>query len=86
MRINLTTLIRLSYDDTIVVDLQDIGTRFDTYMSTKAYMMETAAKQNLKVMILDRPNPINGIQIEDSILDQNLSDLRAISPCPSDMG
>ncbi len=43
--------------DTIVVDLQDIGTRFYTYMTTLAYMLEAAAKQKIKVMVLDRPNP-----------------------------
>jgi uncharacterized protein YbbC (DUF1343 family) len=56
--------------DTIVVDLQDIGTRFYTYMTTMAYVLEAAAKQKVKVMVLDRPNPLNGIQIEGPILDQ----------------
>ena len=56
--------------DTIVVDLQDIGTRFYTYMTTMAYMLEAAAKQKITVMVLDRPNPINGIQIEGPLLDQ----------------
>jgi uncharacterized protein YbbC (DUF1343 family) len=56
--------------DTIVVDLQDIGARFYTYMTTMAYMLEAAAKQKIHVMVLDRPNPINGIQIEGPLLDQ----------------
>ena len=56
--------------DTIVVDLQDIGARFYTYMTTMAYMLEAAAKQKIQVMVLDRPNPINGIQIEGPLLDQ----------------
>jgi len=56
--------------DTIVVDLQDIGARFYTYMTTMAYLLEAAAKQKIKVMVLDRPNPINGIQIEGPLLDQ----------------
>ncbi len=56
--------------DTIVVDLQDIGTRFYTYMTTMAYMLEAAAKQKVKVIVLDRPNPINGLQVEGPMLDQ----------------
>jgi uncharacterized protein YbbC (DUF1343 family) len=56
--------------DTIVVDLQDIGARFYTYMTTVAYMLEEAAKRRLPVVVLDRPNPINGFQIEGPALDR----------------
>jgi uncharacterized protein YbbC (DUF1343 family) len=55
--------------DTIVIDLQDIGTRFYTYMTTMAYVMEEAAKQGIAVVVLDRPNPIGGVQIEGPLLD-----------------
>ncbi|MGD8443977.1 MAG: DUF1343 domain-containing protein [Desulfobacterales bacterium] len=68
--------------DTIVVDLQDIGTRFYTYMSTMAYMMESAAKQKVRVMVLDRPNPINGLQIEGPILDQKFIGFTGYFPMP----
>lgn len=50
--------------DTIVVDLQDIGARFYTYMTTMAFVMEEAAKRAVRVIVLDRPNPIDGWQIE----------------------
>ncbi len=50
--------------DTIVVDLQDIGVRFYTFPTTVAYVMEEAAKRQIKVVVLDRPNPVNGWQIE----------------------
>jgi uncharacterized protein YbbC (DUF1343 family) len=50
--------------DVIAIDLQDIGTRFYTYMSTMGNVMEEAAKRNIEVVVLDRPNPINGWQIE----------------------
>ena len=50
--------------DVIVIDLQDIGVRFYTYMSTMAHVMEEAAKRKIAVVVLDRPNPINGWQIE----------------------
>lgn len=50
--------------DTLVVDLQDIGVRFYTYHATMLYVMEEAAKRKIAVVVLDRPNPINGWQIE----------------------
>jgi uncharacterized protein YbbC (DUF1343 family) len=55
--------------DTIVIDLQDIGARFYTYMTTMAYVMEEAAKNGISVVVLDRPNPIGGVQIEGPSLD-----------------
>ncbi len=56
--------------DTLVVDIQDIGARFYTYTTTMAYVLEEAAKRRLPVMVLDRPNPINGFQIEGPTLDK----------------
>lgn len=56
--------------DAIVIDLQDIGTRFYTYMTTMAYVMEEAASRKIKVFVLDRPNPIGGVLIEGPILDE----------------
>jgi uncharacterized protein YbbC (DUF1343 family)/CubicO group peptidase (beta-lactamase class C family) len=56
--------------DTIVLDLQDIGVRFYTYGTTMAYVMEEAAKRQIRVVVLDRPNPINGWQIEGPALDE----------------
>jgi uncharacterized protein YbbC (DUF1343 family) len=56
--------------DTLVLDLQDIGARFYTYMTTMAYVLEEAAKRKIAVVVLDRVNPINGVQIEGPALDQ----------------
>jgi len=56
--------------DAIVIDLQDIGTRFYTYMTSMAYVMEEAAPRKIKVFVLDRPNPIGGVHIEGPALDQ----------------
>ncbi len=55
--------------DALVFDIQDIGTRFYTYISTLRYVLEEAAKANKKVFVLDRPNPINGIDVAGSIAD-----------------
>ena len=59
--------------DTMVIDLQDIGARFYTYMTTMAYVMEECAKRNITVVVLDRPNPVNGWQIEGPVLDADLT-------------
>ena len=56
--------------DAIVIDLQDIGTRFYTYMTTMAYVLEEAASRKIKVFVLDRPNPIGGVAIEGPVLDE----------------
>jgi uncharacterized protein YbbC (DUF1343 family) len=55
--------------DAIVFDIQDIGTRFYTYISTLQNVMEEAAKAGKPVFVLDRPNPINGIDVAGAIAD-----------------
>jgi uncharacterized protein YbbC (DUF1343 family)/CubicO group peptidase (beta-lactamase class C family) len=57
--------------DAIVIDLQDIGTRFYTYMTSMAYVLEEAAARKIAVVVLDRPNPIGGVQIEGPALDES---------------
>jgi uncharacterized protein YbbC (DUF1343 family)/CubicO group peptidase (beta-lactamase class C family) len=59
--------------DTMVIDLQDIGTRFYTYMTTMAFVMEEAAKRKIAVVVLDRVNPINGYQIEGPTLEKGVT-------------
>ena len=68
--------------DTLVVDLQDIGARFYTYMSTMGYVMEEAAKRKVQVVVLDRPNPINGWQIEGPVIDKESLSFTAYFPMP----
>ncbi len=55
--------------DALVFDIQDIGVRFYTYETTLLNVMEEAAKAKIPVFVLDRPNPINGIDIEGAIAD-----------------
>jgi uncharacterized protein YbbC (DUF1343 family) len=59
--------------DTVVIDLQDIGARFYTYMTTMAFVMEEAAKRKIAVVVLDRVNPINGVQIEGPANEKDTS-------------
>jgi uncharacterized protein YbbC (DUF1343 family) len=55
--------------DVIVVDLQDVGVRFYSYPAAVAYMLEEAVKRHLPVVVLDRPNPINGFDVEGAAQD-----------------
>ncbi|HKB37016.1 MAG TPA: exo-beta-N-acetylmuramidase NamZ domain-containing protein, partial [Gemmataceae bacterium] len=55
--------------DTLVYDIQDIGCRFYTYISTLGLVLEAAAEHKLKVVVLDRPNPIGGVEVEGPVLD-----------------
>jgi uncharacterized protein YbbC (DUF1343 family) len=56
--------------DTLVFDIQDIGCRFYTYVSTMKLAMEAAAKQKIKFVVLDRPNPLGGLIVEGPVLDE----------------
>ena len=55
--------------DALVFDIQDIGARFYTYMSTLGNAMEEAAKARIPVFVLDRPNPIGGVDVEGPVAD-----------------
>jgi len=56
--------------DTLVFDIQDIGTRFYTYISTMGEAMQAAAENDIRFVVLDRPNPINGITVSGPVLDE----------------
>ena len=68
--------------DTLVYDIQDIGCRFYTYLTTLGYILETAAEHKLKVVVLDRPNPIGGLAVEGPILDKDLESFVGYHPLP----
>ena len=60
--------------DTLVFDIQDIGARFYTYITTCGYAIEEAAKNKIKFVVLDRPNPINGYDLEGPVADRELTE------------
>ena len=68
--------------DTLVVDLQDIGARFYTYPATIAYVMEEAARRGLPVIVLDRPNPIDGFDVEGPAQDPSAVGFTGYLPMP----
>jgi uncharacterized protein YbbC (DUF1343 family) len=55
--------------DVLVFDIQDVGTRFYTYISTLGYAMHAAAEHGIRFVVLDRPNPINGVSVAGPMLD-----------------
>jgi uncharacterized protein YbbC (DUF1343 family)/CubicO group peptidase (beta-lactamase class C family) len=55
--------------DTLVVDLQDIGARFWTYETTVAFAIEDAARRKLRIVVLDRPDPVDGFDVEGPVQD-----------------
>ncbi|MCC8094977.1 MAG: DUF1343 domain-containing protein [Tannerellaceae bacterium] len=55
--------------DVLVYDIQDIGCRSFTYISTMGLVMEAAAENNVEVVILDRPNPLGGLKIEGGLVE-----------------
>jgi uncharacterized protein YbbC (DUF1343 family)/CubicO group peptidase (beta-lactamase class C family) len=68
--------------DALVYDIQDVGARFYTYISTLGYVMEEAGKAKLPIFVLDRPNPINGNDVEGPIADADKLSFTAYHTLP----
>ncbi|PJJ84392.1 uncharacterized protein YbbC (DUF1343 family) [Mucilaginibacter auburnensis] len=67
--------------DLLIFDIQDVGARFYTYISTLHYVMEACAENNIELMVLDRPNP-NGLTIDGPILDTAYKSFVGMHPIP----
>ena len=67
--------------DVVLFDLQDVGCRFYTYISTLHYVMEAAAENGVKVMVLDRPNP-NGFYVDGPVLEPQYKSFVGMHPVP----
>ena len=72
----------LDFIDILIVDLQDAGTRVYTFMYTMSYCLEAAKSLNKKVIVLDRPNPINGITVEGNCLSTDYTSFVGRYPMP----
>lgn len=68
--------------DTLVFDIQDIGTRFYTYISTLGLAMQSAAESGVRFVVLDRPNPINGSLVEGPLRDEGRESFTAFHSLP----
>ena len=68
--------------DALVFDMQDVGARFYTYISTMALAMKAAEENGKRFIILDRPNPINGVDVEGPKLDSAQTSFIGMFPMP----
>ena len=68
--------------DAVVVDLQDVGTRVYTFATTAVYVMQACAELGKEVIVLDRPNPINGLDVEGNVSRADFSSFVAPYPLP----
>jgi len=76
------TMEMLSNIDVLLFDIQDVGARYYTYLYTMAYAMMAAAEVGIKFVVLDRPNPINGILVEGNILELRFRSFVGQYPIP----
>ena len=75
------TVEQLKGIELLLFDIQDVGARFYTYISTLHYVMEAAAENNIKVIVLDRPNP-NGHYIDGPIREKGFESFVGMHPIP----
>ncbi|HEY2732621.1 MAG TPA: DUF1343 domain-containing protein, partial [Polyangiales bacterium] len=68
--------------DTIVFDLPDVGTRFYTYTSTLRQILEACAGRDMEVVVLDRPNPIGGVEVEGPVSSASVESFVNYQPLP----
>lgn len=67
--------------DIVIFDIQDVGCRFYTYISSLYYLMEACAENDVKLLVLDRPNP-NGDYVDGPVLDMQLKSFVGLLPIP----
>lgn len=67
--------------DLVIFDLQDVGTRFYTYISTLHYVMEACAENNMPLMVLDRPNPNSGY-VDGPVMEPEYTSFVGMHPIP----
>ena len=77
---------RLSDVDVLLFDIQDVGARYYTYAATMALCMRAARGAQVKVVVLDRPNPIGGVAVEGGGLDPGLENFCGLYPVPQRHG
>ncbi|TAK63559.1 MAG: DUF1343 domain-containing protein [Bacteroidetes bacterium] len=68
--------------DALIFDLPDVGARFYTFASTMALAMEAAQENKKRFIVLDRPNPLNGVEAEGPVLDTSFSSFVGMFPMP----
>lgn len=72
--------------DTLVVDMQDVGTRIYTFIYTMALAMEAAQESGKRVVVLDRPNPLGGVEMDGNLLEPGHESFVGMYPLPTRHG
>src|SRR5699024_2027237 len=72
--------------DVLVFDLQDIGSRYYTYIYTMAYVMEACAEYEKHFVVLDRPNPVSGLHTEGNLVEEDVRSFVGLLPIPNRHG
>src|SRR5215475_12780953 len=72
--------------DTLVVDLQDVGSRYYTFVWTMTLAMRAAVRVGLPVVVLDRPNPLGGVELEGNVADPRYASFVGLYPLPTRHG
>ncbi|MDM5296769.1 DUF1343 domain-containing protein [Bacillus pumilus] len=68
--------------DVLLFDIQDVGSRYYTYIYTMAYAMEASKENNIPFVVLDRPNPIGGLKVEGPVLEPDYASFVGLYPIP----
>ena len=72
--------------DILIYDIQDVGARFCTYISTLYYALQAAAENNIPIIVLDRPDPITGLNIDGPVLKKEFESFIGTAPIPIQYG
>jgi uncharacterized protein YbbC (DUF1343 family) len=72
--------------DTLVIDLQDVGARYYTFVWTAALAMRACARAGVRVIVLDRPNPLGGVHVEGNVPDPAFASFVGLYPLPARHG
>ena len=72
--------------DVMIFDIQDVGARFYTFISTLGFVMEAASEKGIPMIVLDRPNPIRGIYVDGPVALDSMESFVAYAPIPTAYG
>jgi uncharacterized protein YbbC (DUF1343 family) len=68
--------------DAVVFDMQDVGARYYTFAYTLLHVLEACTRERLRVVVLDRPNPLGGLAVEGNVLDPSFASFVGLHPLP----
>ena len=68
--------------DHLFIDLQDVGCRMYTYIYTMTLILDACVSKDIEIVILDRPNPLNGVDLEGNVLDMEFESFIGLHPMP----